>query len=55
MDFLSKEIEMTDDQMLRVKALELALAGQRKDEVNTDAVKTAAAAYYEFLSAKAAA
>lgn len=41
---------MTDDQALRVKALEIALGAQRTEAVKTDEVTAAAQAYYEFLS-----
>jgi hypothetical protein len=43
---------MEDDQMLRIKALELALASERVEIVEAESVVTAAERYYKFLSAK---
>jgi hypothetical protein len=44
------EIEMQDDQGLRIKALELARGGERRETGEAQSVVTAAETYYKFLA-----
>jgi hypothetical protein len=43
---------MQDDQILRIKALELALASERNETVQAKSVVAAAESYYTFLTSK---
>lgn len=43
---------MQDDQVLRIKALEIALASERRETAEAASVVTAAESYYKFLTGK---